>query len=373
MIRPSLCPPLEVCATRPFLRRRRLGTAVASVCLGSLALLSAGLTPRLAGADLTPQALREAADYSASRRGCALLVVQHGKTLLEEYPNGGGVRVAHQIYSGTKSFFTMAALVAQQDGLLRLDEPVSNTISEWRGDPRRSRITLRELMNFSDGLDPTFHLHSDQVTDRNAMAVRTPVVAPIGAAFTYGPSHGQVLCEVLRRKLAASGETPFGYVQHKVLNPLGIGAVEYRRDLLGNPLVASGFRLTARQWSKFGLMVLGRGTYQRRVIVREQDFAQCVVGSRVNPMFGLGLWMNNSARRDEARETDIEELLEKKWQQQDWQQRCICRSAPVDLVAVVGSGYQRLFVIPSRGLVIVRQGANARFSDAEFLRRMLQL
>jgi len=339
--------------------------------LGLAALVACILSP-LARAELTPQALRDAADYSANRRGCSLLVVQHGRTLIEDYPNGGGPRVSKQIYSGTKSFFTMAALIAAQEGLLRLDEPASNTIHEWRDDPHRNRITLREMMNFSDGLDPVFHLHSDKVPDRNALAVRTPVVAPVGAAFTYGPSHGQVLCEVLRRKLAARGETPIGYVQRKVINPLGLGAVEYRSDMQGNPLVASGFRLTARQWSKFGLMMLERGTYQRRVIVREKDFAQCFAGTRINPMFGLGFWLNSSANRSGSRETDIEDLLEKKWQDQDWHQRCICRSAPADLVAAVGSGYQRLFVIPSLALVIVRQGDNARFSDAEFLRRILR-
>jgi hypothetical protein len=41
-------------------------------------------------------------------------------------------------------------------------------------------------------------------------------------------------------------------------------------------------------------------------------------------------------------------------------------------VAVVGSGYQRLFVIPSLELLVVRQGENAKFSDAEFLRRLLR-
>jgi CubicO group peptidase (beta-lactamase class C family) len=364
-------PPLATRAPRPLIRHRRPAYPAVFLCLVA-GLLLANSLPLLAAAGLTPQALRDAADYSAKRRGCALLVMQHGKILLEDYPNGGGPRVTHQIYSGTKSFFTMAALVAEQEGLLHLDELVSNTISEWRGDPRRARITLRDMMNFSDGLDPAFHLHSDKVADRNAQALRTPVVAPVGTAFTYGPSHGQVLCEVLRRKLAARGETPFGYVQHKVLNPLGIGAVDYRQDLQGNPLVASGFRLTARQWSKFGQMVLERGAYQRRVIVREKQFAQCAVGSRVNPMFGLGLWLNKSANRSGSRETDIEDLLEKKWQDQDWHQRCICRAAPTDLVAAVGSGYQRLFVIPSLDLVIVRQGTNARFSDAEFLRRILQ-
>ena len=338
--------------------------------LGTLALL-AGVVSSSARAGLKPQALRDAADYSASRRGCSLLVLQHGGVLLEEYPNGGGAKVPHQIYSGTKTFFTMATLVAEQEGLLHLDEPVSHTITEWRDDPQRNKITVRELMNFSDGLDPGFHLHSNEVADRNALALRTPVVAARGAAFIYGPSHGQVLCEVLRRKLAGHGETPYGYLQHKVLTPLGLGTVEHRSDAQGMPLVASGMRLTARQWSAFGLMILGRGSLGKRVIVREREFAQCFEPTRINSMFGLGFWLNTQANNNSARETDIEKLLEKDWQEQDWHQRCICNSAPTDMVAAVGSGYNRLFIIPSLDLVIVRQGSDARFSDAEFLRRLL--
>jgi len=355
--------------TLPHTTGRRLWLAAAAI-RPALWLLLAAVTP-LVHADLARQALRDAADYSASHRGCSMLVIEHGKTLLEEYPNGGDVRQAHQIYSGTKAFFTLATLVAAQEGLLRLDEPVANTITEWRGSSQRGAITLRELMNFSDGLDPAFHLHSDKVTDRNALALRTPAVAPIGTAFTYGPSHGQILCEVLRRKLAVRSDTPFGYVQHKVLIPLGIGAVPYRADAQGMPLVASGFHLSARQWSRFGLMMLGRGSIGRREIVPPKVFAQCWQGSRINPMFGLGFWLNTAATNKGARESDIEDMLEKKWQDQDWHHRCICRSAPVDLVAVVGSGYQRLFVIPSLDLVIVRQRVNARFSDAEFLRKLL--
>jgi len=348
---------------------RRLRLAAANI-LPALWLLLALAAPPV-HADLTRQALHEAADYSAGRRGCSLLVIEHGKTLLEEYPNGGDAHLAHQIYSGTKAFFTLAVLVAAQEGLLLLDEPVANTITEWRGTSRRGDITLRELMNFSDGLDPVFHLHSDRVTDRNALALRTASVAPIGTAFTYGPSHGQVLCEVLRRKLAARSETPFGYVQHKLLNPLGMGTVTYRADAQGMPLVASGFFLTARQWSRFGALMLGRGTIGRREIVPPKAFAACWQGSRINPMFGLGFWLNSGATRKGSRESDIEDMLEKKWQDQDWHLRCICRSAPADLVAVVGSGYQRLFVIPSLDLVVVRQGTNAHFSDAEFLRKLL--
>ena len=47
------------------------------------------------------------------------------------------------------------------------------------------------------------------------------------------------------------------------------------------------------------------------------------------------------------------------------------KAAPPDLIACIGSGCQRLYAIPSRELVIIRQGTNAAFSDAAFLRTLL--
>ena len=41
------------------------------------------------------------------------------------------------------------------------------------------------------------------------------------------------------------------------------------------------------------------------------------------------------------------------------------------MVVALGSGYQRLFIIPSMNALIVRQGLKARFSDAHFLRLAL--
>jgi len=41
------------------------------------------------------------------------------------------------------------------------------------------------------------------------------------------------------------------------------------------------------------------------------------------------------------------------------------------MVVALGSGYQRLFVIPSLEAIIVRQGSSAKFSDAHFLRLLL--
>jgi hypothetical protein len=89
----------------------------------------------------------------------------------------------------------------------------------------------------------------------------------------------------------------------------------------------------------------------------------------VNPAFALGWWNNREAPG--GREFDIEDMLEPDWQRQSWRDTCICRDAPRDLIACIGSGYQRLFVIPSMQLVVVRQGSFGKFSDGKFLRLLL--
>jgi hypothetical protein len=64
----------------------------------------------------------------------------------------------------------------------------------------------------------------------------------------------------------------------------------------------------------------------------------------------------------------MERMLDLPWESARWTDVCICKDAPADMVVALGSGYQRLFVIPSLNAIIVRQGSNARFSDAHFLR-----
>src|SRR5256885_4398555 len=85
-----------------------------------------------------------------------------------------------------------------------------------------------------------------------------------------------------------------------------------------------------------------------------------------------GDWSSDVCSSDlNAREIDIEKELDLKWQLAHWIGICICRAAPPDMVVGLGSNYERLFIIPSLNVIIVRQGWSAKFSDAYFLRLAL--
>jgi CubicO group peptidase (beta-lactamase class C family) len=326
------------------------------------------LKPTVLGADIRPVDCTRAAKYSESKRGVSMLVKQNGKTIFEHYANGGRSDGAWPIFSGTKSFWGIAALAAAGQGLFRLDDRVSDTITEWRTDPLKSQITIRQLLSLTDGIDGASHLHRTSIRDRNAMALQLPVVARPGSAFTYGPSHLQVFGELFRRKL--NGRNPISFMEERVLRPLGIGSLEYKRDARGNPLLASGFELSAQQWARLGELILGHGSYHGRQIVSADLLRQAFVGSDPNPAYGLTFWLNRPAGFF-SREQDVEKMLDLPWQRASWAGVCICKSAPPDMIVALGSGYQRLFVIPSVNAVLVRQGQGGKFSDAHFLRLVL--
>jgi len=199
------------------------------------------------------------------------------------------------------------------------------------------------------------------------MAIGLPSAAEPGSAFIYGPSHIQIFSELLRRKLGARSIT--SYFEAHVANRLGLRDLKYKKDERGNPLPATGFELTAREWARLGELIIGNGNYHRRQIVPSTLLREAFVGSRVNSAYGLTFWLNQQAPN--GREADMERMLDLPWQNAQWPGVCICKDAPADMVVALGSHYQRLFVIPSLKAVIVRQGSGGNFSDAQFLRLAL--
>lgn len=315
-----------------------------------LCLISASAT----AAPVSPDAVRAAAAYSKSQGGKSFLALQNGEVLFEQSANEG-----HKIFSGTKAFWGLAALAAAEDGLLSLDERVAETIPAWQADPRKARVTIRQLLDFSAGLEPVYRLHHDNPGDRDAIALRAPIVASPGSTFIYGPATLQVFHAVLKEKL--KGEPPTRYLERRVLRRMGLGSQRYLKDSAGNPLLAAGWILTARQWAKIGEVMLRSGA----PVVSGRSMAECARGSGANRAFGFGWWNNRNAPG--GREFDIESMLIPKWHRQSWGGTVLCRAAPSEVMACIGSGYQRLYVIPSMNLVVVRFGSGRRFSDAQFL------
>jgi CubicO group peptidase (beta-lactamase class C family) len=325
---------------------------------GLLGLFSAGGLP---AAEITPADCALAGQYSRSHGGQALRVVQGGRVLYENYAPGYSDSTPHRIYSGTKSFVAVTALIAMQEGLLTLDEKASDTLTEWRGDRRRS-ITLDQLLSHTSGLDPDGGLIYPY-RDQMAAAVGVHLIDPPGSRFHYGAVGYQAFGEILRRKLRAKGTSVEDYMKDKVFDPLDIDIASWKHDDAGNPLMHSGISLTTEEWAKFGEFINRVQNGKQKQLVPHQSLERLFIGHQANPAYGIGFWINRPPPEPRLQSIKLLQLAI------DGDQ--LYPGGPRDLVAAIGSEKQRLYMIPSLDLVVVRFGYETAFSDGDFLSRLL--
>jgi CubicO group peptidase (beta-lactamase class C family) len=140
----------------------------------------------------------KAADYSAGNKGCGVIVMVGGKVVFERYDNGGSKTKAVHIGSATQGFWGPAAAAMLEDKLITsFDELATYSISEWKDDPKKSKITIRHLLTLTAGLDKT-----DKGFDGGDLykrAIGLEAVAEPGAEFQYGPGQFFALGAIMKK------------------------------------------------------------------------------------------------------------------------------------------------------------------------------
>lgn len=299
--------------------------------------------------------------YSQAHNGAALLVLEDGKVRCRS----ADIATPQELWSGTKSLVGLMAAAAVQDGLLTLDERASDTLAEWKNDAGKSRITLRQLLSMTGGQASTIGRPQGY-----ADSVQAPLKAPPGTRFQYGPAPMQILGEIMRRKLVAKGtdENPRQYIERRILGPIGVRVGGWRNGPDGQPLMPQGVALAAGEWAKIGEFVRLGGKVEGKPLVDPAALAELFKGSETNPAYGLTWWLPRATLATDpvTRSTDITEHAS---------------DLPSDMVVAAGAGDQRLYVIPSRRLTIVRQarlnlaalagGRKSDWSDWRFLSMLL--
>lgn len=312
-----------------------------------------------------------AADYSADARGLSVVVMKGDRVVFEEYQNGHSADTPHLLASGTKSFSGVMLAAAIDDGLIKgFDEKVSDTIAEWKGDPRREKITLRQLLLLTSGIDVGQNLRPPAYSSSVKNASRFEP----GEKFQYGPAPFQIFGEVMRRKLAPKNESVMDYLKRRIFDPIGLKTGRWTMQE-GQPNLPSGAFLTAREWLKFGQMLRDGGKWNGKQIIKKPLLDELAKGSKANPNYGLTFWLNRS-HTGKADVVDNTGILRNLMGDEDTGTTAISKHGidkglPHDLYMAAGAANQRLYIIPSLDLVIVRQGRMSRYDDRKFLSLLL--
>jgi len=246
----------------------------------------------------------------------------NGRIVAEQYWQGADAATRRDIASAQKSVTSTLMGLARDRGLLTFDQSVTSFLGAgWTAADvaDEAQITLLQLMTMSSGLDPV---------------TMTKKAAP-GTVWEYNTDAYQRLRPVLE---AASGRDINALSGEWLFDEIGLVDRNswYRRpamkDALGN--VLWGLNLTAREMTRFGLFAMRGGQWAGRQITDPAWFAEAWTSIPLKVEYGYLWWLLGKGRLGR-------------------------RGAPADLVAALGAQDQKIYVIPSMGLVLARQGGAA--------------
>ena len=361
--------------TRPMKHLTGYGIFALSLIISCAVQTPSGaqdLESNVDGARLTKNC-QLAAEYSARHKGRAVLVLLGGQVICERYDNGHTADKPVHLHSATKSFWGPVAAAMLQDGLMMsLNEQVADTVTDWQSDGRKRRITVRELLNLTSGLrqahplkDP---LRDPRTSDKYQHAIGLEAAFEPGARFIYGPNHYYVLGAWMKRKLANRNQSPVDYLKQRILDPIGVKVARWDHDPSGNPDMPNGAYLTARDWARFGQLLLQGGEWDRKRIIRKDLLELCFEPSKANPGYGLTFWLNRPNGRGP-------QILGNPVAPKGAAAGFIFPEGYPDLFMAAGTGKNLLYVIPSLKMVVVRQAEGEQikgYDDAVFLGLLLK-
>lgn len=297
----------------------------------------------------------------------ALAVVWRGHLISERYAPGFDMHTPLTGWSMTKSLTNALFGLRTQDGALDLQGAAP--VPEWQNNgDQRAAITLDQLLRMSSGLkfgevyesvrsDAVQMLFGDGAADMGSFAAAMPLAGEPDTVWNYASGTTNLLQRILRDSFPDL-ESYHRYVRERLLYPLGMTRTVVASDEAGT-LVGSSFGYgTARDWARFGLLFLQRGTWEGQQLLPAGWVDYSVTPTPADPhgRYGAQWWLNAGPEDDpDAR---------------PWPQ------LPRDTYRASGFEGQYVMVVPSQDLVVVRLGYTPdrdHFSIEEVTARLIDV
>jgi CubicO group peptidase (beta-lactamase class C family) len=222
----------------------------------------------------------------------SIVLLRHGQVAAEGWwAPYASVRM-HLLYSLSKSFTAAAVGIAVREGLVDLDATALSYFPELDADvtdERSRRIRVRHLLAMASG-------HREETLDRARAAdpenlvrgfLRTPPDEEPGTVFAYNQPCTYTLGAIVRR---VSGGSLVDYLRPRLLDPLGIDDLAWRRDDTGAELGFSGCYAPTSAIAALGQLYLQRGVWNGERILDDDWVAAATTTQVANPDEGNPDW-----------------------------------------------------------------------------------
>lgn len=197
----------------------------------------------------------------------SILIMRHGKLVMEAYYPPFTRQDIQMQFSGTKSFLSALFGIAVGEGKIQninqsflnyfQDVPIQN-MSEWK-----QQITILDLLNMTSGLEMCDN-YMDDYPDPVQTSLDKPVHFEPGTDFEYNPCNAIILADILEK---ATGMRAYDYGEVKLFKPLGIKDVFWASYGTGLTQGNVGLMVNARDMLKFGMLYLQNGVWEGRQVI----------------------------------------------------------------------------------------------------------
>jgi CubicO group peptidase (beta-lactamase class C family) len=206
----------------------------------------------------------------------SLLVVRHGKIVVEAYYAPYAAGIPHDIRSATKAVISTLTAIASKDGLL--DSPSHRVLDffDRRGianvDDRKEAITVQNLLDMTSGLEwtepldgrPVSMFEMERSTDWIKFILDRPMSNAPGSAFNYNSGNPHLLSAIITK---LTGMSTLDYAKAKLFGPLGINDVSWPHDPQGISVGGYGLYLLPRDMAKIGYLYLRNGAWEGKQLL----------------------------------------------------------------------------------------------------------
>ncbi len=269
-----------------------------------------------------------------------VVVVYHDKIVAEWYAPDHDASSYAASWSAAKSFTGALIGIAIEQGLIPggLDAKMSDYIPSWQGTKKES-IRLRDALSMTSGLNwfETFDLTNSNVAqmalsnpDELAYAASIDAAHPPDTVFNYSSGDAMLVSAVLQK---ATGMRADQYATQVLFKPLGLSQVDWWRDAADHTLTYCCIDTTSRSFARFGLLYLHHGASGNDHIVPRDWVVASTSPNDVYEGYGYLWWLSGRVKP----------------------------GLPADTFSARGQDDQYIYVVPSRDLVVVRNGLYVKY------------
>ena len=285
-------------------------------------------TKSLSSLGWNQNAVQPLKDYLNQKGTKSFMILVNGRIVMEEYFNGHTATATWEWNSAGKTLVASTVGIAQQENLLNINNKVSDYLgTEWTSMPlnKENLITVKHLLTMTAGNDDT---------KQYVIKSNLTYIADAGTRWAYSNIF-QKLTDVVNKASNKPFET---YFNEKLKSKIGM------EGFWNFGTIFTIYHSNTKSMARFGLLALNKGKWNNEQIINESYFNESVSTSQsINPSYGYLWWLNGKTSFMIPNEQNV-------------YQGFLVPNAPADMYAAMGAKDQRIYVIPSKKMVVIRMG-----------------